>query len=377
MDNIITVLQETSEETKSQTELNSEKLFKLIILGQETQNKELNEEVQILKNEISHLKEELDIQGVKTSELYQTLQKTESFNNRLQINLNSMENNAELLKIELAEAKDESEKSSRLNILLKEKIGREMQLHQTLKERFKESESQRQMIIRKVSSLEKKSKAQGQKISELNGDLQKTESVNNRLNIYLNNVEKKAELLKIELSEAKDEIEQSSRLNILLKEKIGREMQLHQALNERFRESESQRQKMIKEKFENSIVISEYNHNTGQHEDSSLCPERKEIYNKLAVANFRLKRAESKTLKVSSALFFCFLCFLCFSCFSLYFYYIKPSENPFDEILRLKSEREELSDEINKLRQKIIFQSVALLCCVPLAVRGLHIWGLF
>ena len=84
-----------------------------------------------------------------------------------------------------------------------------------------------------------------------------------------------------------------------------------------------------------------------------------------------MKRGESKTLKVSSALFFCFLCF------SLYFYYIKPSENPFDEILRLKSEREELSDEINKLRQKIIFQSVALLCCVPLAVRGLHIWGLF
>ena len=311
MDNIITVLQETSEETKSQTELNSEKLFKLIILGQETQNKELNEEVKILKNEISHLKDELDIQGVKTSELYETLQKTESFNIRLKINLNSIEKNAELLKIELAEAKDESEKSSRLNILLKEKIGREMQLHQTLKERFKESESQRQMIIRKVSSLEKKSKAQGQKISELNGDLQKTESVNNRLNIYLNNVGKNAELLKTELSEAKDEIEQSSRLNILLKEKIGREMQLHQALNERFRESESQRQKMIKEKFENSIVISEYNHNTGQHEDSSLCPERKEIYNKLAVANSKLKRAES----VSSALFVCYLCF------SLYLYY--------------------------------------------------------
>ena len=66
---------------------------------------------------------------------------------------------------------------------------------------------------------------------------------------------------------------------------------------------------------------------------------------------------------------------------------IKPSENPCDEILRLKLEREELSDENNKLRQKIIFQSdvirnqeiavVALLCCVPLAVWGLHIWGLF
>ena len=317
MDNITTVLQETSEETKSQTELNSEKLFKLIILGQETQNKELNEEVKILKNEISHLKDELDIQGVKTSELYQTLQKTESFNNRLQINLNSMENNAELLKIELAEAKDESEKSSRLNILLKEKIGREMQLNQTLNERFKESESQRQMIIRKVSSLEKKSKAQGWKISELNGNLQKTESVNNRLNIYLNNVEKNAELLKIELSEAKDESEKSSRLNKLLKEKIGREMQLYQDLNERFRESESQRQKMIDEKFQNSIVISQYNDNTGQLEDSSLCPERKEIYNKLAVANSKLKRAESdlERADVSSALFICFLCF------SLYFYY--------------------------------------------------------
>ncbi len=66
---------------------------------------------------------------------------------------------------------------------------------------------------------------------------------------------------------------------------------------------------------------------------------------------------------------------------------LKPSENPCDEIIRLKSEKEELSDENNKLRQKIIFQSdvirnqeiavFALLCCVPLAVWGLHIWGLF
>ena len=57
------------------------------------------------------------------------------------------------------------------------------------------------------------------------------------------------------------------------------------------------------------------------------------------------------------------------------------------EILRLKSEKGELSNENNKLRQKIIFQSdvikkqeiavVALLCCVPLAVWGLHIWGPF
>ena len=237
MDNITTVLQDRTEETKSQAELNPEKLFKLIILGQETQNKELNEE-------------------------NKTLQRT-------------------------------------------------------------------------VSSLNKKSKAQGRKISELNEDLQKTESINNRLKINLNFVENNVKLLEVELAKAKGESEESSRHIIFLKEKIGREVQLHQTLKERLGKSICQRQMMVNEKFENSIVISQFNCNTGKFEDSSLCPERKKLYDKLAVANFKLEhaesnleraesklehaesnleRAESKILKVTSALFLCFLC-------KLYYFY--------------------------------------------------------